>query len=115
MSDARFTDWLQEKTALPGLIGIGIYAPGKPTMMQACASGVSELALENAWRCAAETIPVLQFNGFPTGGFRFVFAQAFVHCERRPDGTCIGICALKNDKIFSPAQLETLLAEFHAL
>jgi hypothetical protein len=115
MSDTPFSTWLRSKTTLPGLLGLGIYAPGKPTLVQTCSSGVSEPALENAWRCVAETIPVLQINQFPTAGFRFVFGKAFVHCERRPDGTCVGVCASRDDKVFPPDELERLLAEFHAL
>jgi hypothetical protein len=115
MSDSPFSAWLKSKSGLPGLLGLGIYAAGKPTLVQACNSAVSEPALDNAWRCVAETIPVLQLNQFPTAGFRFVFGQAFVHCERRPDGTCVGVCASRDDKVFSADELEQLLAEFHAL
>jgi len=112
---APFSAWLESKAATPGLLGLGVYAPGKDPLVRTCASDVPQAALENAWRCVAETIPVLQLNEFPTAGFRFVFGQAFVHCERRPDGTCVGICAPRDSSVFSADELERLLAEFHAL
>src|SRR6185503_19213288 len=111
MSDS-FTAWLQTKTGTPGLLGLGIYAPGKAPLVRTCASDVPQAALENAWRCVAETIPVLQLNEFPTAGFRFVFGQAFVHCERLADGSFVGICAPRDSSVFSADELDRRWGEF---
>jgi hypothetical protein len=55
---------------------------------------------------------VLQLNRFPTARFRFVFGNAIVHCERRKDGTCLGIFSQKNAPL---GELERLVTEFHSI
>ena len=115
MSNETIPAWLERNRTSAGLLGLGVCLPGKPALVQACADGVAEPALENAWRCVAETIPVLQLNEFPTAGFRFVYGQAIVHCERRPDGACVAICGARDETQFRPEELYRLLSEFHAL
>jgi hypothetical protein len=114
MSKASFQQWIRNNLGTPGVLGFGISSPGKASFVESCASGFSPEALENAWRCVAETIPVMQLNHFPTARFRFVYTQAVVHCERRRDGTCLGIFAVKGHQ-FEQDDLYRLLNEFHAL
>jgi hypothetical protein len=109
-----FQQWIQGKLGLAGVLAFGIYTPGKETFIESCVSTFSAQALENAWRCVAETIPVMQLNHFPTARFRFVYHQAVVHCERRRDGTCLGIFAVKGHQ-FEQDELYRVLNEFHAL
>lgn len=110
-----FSNWLNANKSLPGLLGLAISAPGRPALVENCNTTISKAALENAWRCVTETFPVIQLNQFPTACFRFVFGQAVVHCERREDGTCVGIFAPRDSQTFSPDEIQRLLAEFHAL
>ena len=114
MSNHGFQHWIKSNLAIPGVLGFGIYNPGKESFVEACVSTFSPQALENAWRCVAETIPVMQLNRFPTARFRFVFHSAVVHCERRRDGTCLGVFAIKGHQ-FERDELYRLLNEFHAL
>jgi len=114
MSVAAFQHWIQNNVGIPGVLGFGIHAPNKQSFVASCTSTFSPQALENAWRCVAETIPVLQLNRFPTARFRFVYHNAVVHCERRRDGTCLGIFAVKGHQ-FEQDELYRLLNEFHGL
>ena len=114
MSSTNFQQWIQGKLGIAGVLGFGIYTPGKGSFIESCVSTFSAQALENAWRCVAETIPVMQLNHFPTARFRFVYHQAVVHCERRRDGTCLGIFAVKGHQ-FDQDELYRVLSEFHAL
>jgi hypothetical protein len=114
MSEMTFQQWIQSKLSIPGVLGYGIYTPGKRSFVESCVNTFSPDALENAWRCVAETIPVMQLNRFPTARFRFVYDQAVVHCERRRDGTCLGVFAIKGHQ-FEQDDLYRLLNEFHAL
>lgn len=114
MSVNRLQQWIQSKLGIPGVLGFGIYTPAKGTFIESCASTFAPQALENAWRCVAETIPVLQLNRFPTARFRFVYHHAVVHCERRRDGTCLGVFAVRGHQ-FEHDELYNLLSEFHAL
>ena len=114
MSAVSFQAWVQNNLGIAGVLGIGVYAPGQGSFIESCVSTFSAEALENAWRCVAETIPVMQMNRLPTARFRFVYHNAVVHCERRRDGTCLGIFAMKGHQ-FEREELYRLLKEFHAL
>jgi len=114
MSDMNFQQWIRSKVGTPGVLGFGIYTSGQGSFVESSATTFSAQALENAWRCVAETIPVMQLNRFPTARFRFVYTQAVVHCERRRDGTCLGVFAVKGHQ-FEQDGLYQLLNEFHAL
>ena len=115
MNQATFQEWISRNSRTPGLLGLGVYAPGKTSLIEAFANGFVPDALEKAWRCVTETISVLQLNRFPTARFRFVYGEAVVHCERRRDGACLGIFARKNAADFPAAELERLVDEFNAI
>src|SRR5687767_438390 len=114
MSGSELKNWVMGNTDTLGVLALGIYAADKTGFIQPCAGGLPAPGLENAWRCVAETFPVLQLNRFPTARFRFVYGDAVVHCERRRDGTCLGIFAVKGHQ-FEQDELYRLLNEFHAL
>ena len=99
MSNA-FESWISQNTDTPGVLAFGIYVQGKMNFVQSCSANLESQSLENAWRCVAETIPVLQLNRFPTARFRFVYGEGVVHCERRKDGTCLGIFARRDEGNF---------------
>ena len=114
MSVAAFQKWIESNVGMPGVLAFGVHTPNKKSFVASCTSTFTPQALENAWRYVAETIPVLQLNRFPTARFRFVYHNAVVHCERRRDGTCLGIFAVKGHQ-FEQDELYRLLNEFHAL
>lgn len=114
MNAVAFQQWIQSRVGIPGVLGFGIFTQNKQSFVESCTDTFSSQALENAWRCVAETIPVLQLNRLPTARFRFVYHHAVVHCERRRDGTCLGIFAVKGHQ-FEQDELYRLLNEFHAL
>lgn len=113
MNMSALQEWMSGNRGTPGLLGLGIYAPGQTGLVESYASGLSRQALEKSWRAVTETISVLQLNRFPTARFRFVYAQAIVHCERRRDGACLGIFARKSGGEFANGELDRLLSEFH--
>ena len=97
------------------MLAYAVQYPDRTGVTQKCAPGLSTEALENAWRCVLETIPVLKLNHFPTGRFRWIFEQAMVHCECRKDGVCLGIFTTKDPTLFRADELDRLVSEFHAL
>jgi hypothetical protein len=107
-----FEQWIAGHRGIPGLLGLGIHAPGKSNLVQSFTTNFVSDALEKAWRAVTETISVLQLNRFPTARFRFVFGSAVVHCERRRDGACLGIFSQKNATL---SELERLITEFHSI
>lgn len=110
-------EWMTLNTATPGLLALGVFAPGQESLIESSPnmSGVLPQALQKSWRAVTETISVLQLNRFPTARFRFIFGNALVHCERRRDGACLGIFAQKDPSTFSTADLDRLLGEFHSI
>lgn len=115
MDEGSLKNWVMSNTGSLSVLALGIYGVDKTGFIQPCSGDWPAPGLENAWRCVAETFPVLQLNRFPTARFRFVFGDAVVHCERRRDGTCLGIFARRQNGICAEDELERLLAEFHAL
>jgi hypothetical protein len=115
MNIGALQEWMSRNTATPGLLGLGIYSPDQTSLVESCASSMLPQALDKSWRAVTETISVLQLNRFPTARFRFVYANAVVHCERRRDGACLGVFARKSGGDFAAAELDRLLAEFHAI
>jgi hypothetical protein len=115
MNTSSFQEWVTRNSNMPGLLGLAVHCPGQNNLVESCMRSLLPQALEKAWRAVTETISVLQLNRFPTARFRFIYANAIVHCERRRDGACLGIFAQKDAADQVGAELDRLLAEFHAL
>lgn len=107
--------WIANNARIAGVLAFGLHGPDKSSFTLSCHDSFSPEALENAWRCVAETIPVLQLNRFPTARFRWVFKEVVLYCERRRDGVCLGIFAKNNAQLFDANELDRLLIEFHGL
>ena len=71
MREGALQNWIHQNTGTAGVIAFGIHVEGKSSFVQGCSDMLEGSSLENAWRCVAETIPVLQLNRFPTARFRF--------------------------------------------
>lgn len=115
MNIAALQDWVSRNSGTPGLLALGIYSPGQTSVVESCMPSLLPQALDKAWRAVTETISVVQLNRFPTARFRFVYANAIVHCERRRDGACLGIFAQKHGNDIATGEIDRLLAEFHAI
>ena len=107
--------WLVRNAQATGVLAFMVQYPDLTGATQKCVQEIASEALENAWRCVLETIPVLRLNRFPTGRFRWVYQQGMIHCECRRDGICLGIFTSKDPTMFHPEEVDRLVAEFHAL
>ena len=105
-------EWIARNNGTPGVLALGVYTPGKTSFIEGCAPAFVPATLEKAWRAVIETISVLQLNRFPTARFRFVYAQVFVHCERRRDGACLGVFA---QRTLSEHEIDRLVTEFQSI
>ena len=105
-------EWIARNNGTPGVLALGVYTPGKTSFIESCTPTFVPAALEKAWRAVIETISVLQLNRFPTARFRFVYAQVFVHCERRRDGACLGVFA---QRVLSEEEIDRLVTEFQSI
>jgi hypothetical protein len=107
--------WFDRNGNVPGVLAFAVQYPDQTNSTQKCAPNITAEALDNAWRCVIETIPVLAMNNFPTARVRWVYEGGIVHCERRRDGLCLAIFASKDATSVNAGELDRLLAEFHAL
>jgi len=105
-------EWIARNNGTPGVLALGVYTPGKTSFIEGAVPAFVPATLEKAWRAVIETISVLQLNRFPTARFRFVYAQVFVHCERRRDGACLGVFA---ERALSEGEIDRLVAEFQSI
>jgi hypothetical protein len=112
MNSISMQEWIARNNSTPGVLALGVYSPGKTSFVESCSPNFVPEALEKAWRAVTETISVLQLNRFPTARFRFVYAQVFVHCERRRDGACLGVFA---QRMLSEAEMDRLVVEFQSI
>jgi hypothetical protein len=115
MNVSALEEWITRNNGTPGLLALSLFSPGQTSLVESCTSDLLPQALEKSWRAVTETISVLQLNRFPTARFRFVYANAVVHCERRRDGACLGIFLRKSGSDFAAGELDRLVAEFHAI
>ena len=112
MNAVTMQDWIARNNSTPGVLALGVYSPGKTSVVQSCTPTFAPESLEKAWRAVTETISVLQLNRFPTARFRFIYAQVLVHCERRRDGACLGVFA---QRMLNESELDRLVSEFQAI
>jgi hypothetical protein len=73
------------------------------------------MAVENALRCVVDMFQVLQLNRIPPGRLRWVYHGAYLHCERRADGACLGVFLSKEAEAVDHTGLERCFREFRAL
>jgi hypothetical protein len=111
----QISQWFEQSAPFEGILACGIRRPDHSTMTKSWAEGYSELAMENTLRCVADLFQVLPLNRLPQGRVRWVYENALLHCERRADGTCLGIFTLREETHCDAAGLERVFAEFQAL
>jgi hypothetical protein len=114
MSDV-IKQWFEQSAPFQGILACGVRYADRTTVTKAWADGFTELALENALRCVADLFQVLQFNRISPSRVRWVYQGAFLYCERRPEGTCLGVFTPGNIEAVDLDGLERFFGEFQAL
>jgi hypothetical protein len=107
--------WFEHSAPFQGILACGIRYPDCTTATKTWADGFAELALENALRCVVDLFQVLQFNRILPTRVRWIYQGALLYCERRPDGTCLGVFTNGNAEAVDLNGLERFLGEFQAL
>lgn len=107
--------WFEQSAPFQGILACGVSHPDQSTVAKVWADAFTEMAVENALRCVADLFQVLHLNRIPSGRVRWVYQGAFLHCERRPDGACLGVFIPRNPDSVDAAGLERVFGEFQAL
>jgi len=107
--------WFEQSSPFQGILACGVRYSEQSASSKTWADGFSEMAVENALRCVADFFQVLAMNRIPPARLRWVYEGALLHCERRQDGTCLGVFTTKDVETVDLAALDRYFAEFQAL
>lgn len=107
--------WFEQSAPFQGILACGVRHPDQTVVAKVWADGFTEMAVENVLRCVVDTFQVLHLNRIPPGRLRWIYQGAYLHCERRPDGTCLGVFVPKNPEAVDSTGLERFFGEFQAV
>jgi hypothetical protein len=108
-------NWLTEKMRISGMLACGIRSPDRKTFIRSQSPQFTPVALEHACRCLSDTFQVINSNRFPAQLVRWVYENYFVYGFLREDGLCLAVITRRAEPSLQPADLETVVAEFHSL
>lgn len=108
-------NWLTEKMRVSGMLACGIRSPDRKTYTRGQSAQFTPVALEHACRCLSDTFQVVNSNRFPMQLVRWVYENYFVYGFQREDGHCLAVLTRRHEATLQPADLETIVAEFHSL
>ena len=111
---ALLNDWLHKHTRLPGVLAGGIGYPDHTLVVQPYGDHFPPEALENTWRCIADTYEVMNLHRFPPIELHWIYAQAQLYCVRRPDKIFLGLLISNEPGAIDQAEVKDLFADFKA-
>ena len=107
--------WFEQSSPFLGILACGIRHPDRTAISKTWADAYTEAGVENALSCVLDTYPVLHANRFPHGRLRWIFQEVYFYCERRIDGTCLGVFTPRDPGQVDYEGLERFFSEFQAL
>jgi hypothetical protein len=111
----QLQQWLVSKPPLAGIYAWGIRMPDQTTCTQSFSEAFAVPAIENAWRCVADTLQVIHLSRFPDRRIRWVFEHGWLCCAVRLDGSFLGVFTTNQIDRADWTGLEGLLMEFQSL
>lgn len=107
--------WFEQSAPFEGILACGVRHPDQTVVAKTWSDGFTEVGMENALRCVADCYQVLQLNRIPPARIRWVYHGALIECERRQDGTCLGVFLTRDTASVDLAGMVRFFAEFQAL
>jgi hypothetical protein len=107
--------WFEQTDPFEGILACGVRHLDLTTAAKAWADGFTEVGVENALRCVVDCFQVLHFNRIPGTRIRWIYQGALLQCERRPDGTCLGVFVTRDTASLDLCGLDRFFSEFQAL
>jgi hypothetical protein len=108
-------EWLMRMPPLPGLLACGVRFNDQTALCRSYSRDFPVVALEQAWRCVADTFRVLRVHRLPGSRLCWVYARARLFCVRREDGTILSLFVCVERADWDVSRLEGLIADFEAL
>lgn len=107
--------WFEGSANAAGILACGLRHPDNTTLTNCGANGFSDELVTNGMRCAADMFEVLRLNRIDYGRLCWIYSKAGFHCERRPDGMCLGIFLPVTAMPGHVAAMDQLFQEFQNL
>ncbi|MCI0535971.1 MAG: hypothetical protein L0Z50_12165 [Verrucomicrobiales bacterium] len=107
--------WIQSVPSVSGVRACGIRFPDRTSVNRSFRDGFPDLALDNAWRCVADTLQVLRSLRCPVQRLKWVFERHWVYCAVRSDGLFLGVFTSSEPDDVDRTGLDRLLDSFLAL
>jgi hypothetical protein len=109
------TQWFEQSDPFEGILACGVRFPDQTAAAKTWANGFTETGVEHALRCVVDCFQVLQLNRIPPARIRWVYQGALLQCERRQDGTCLGVFLTRDTASVDLGGVDRFFAEFQAL
>jgi hypothetical protein len=110
-----FHQWLDQLPAIPGVLACGVRFPDRSSMNRSWSGEFPDDALDNAWRCAADTFDVLRLHQLPERRLRWLFGRHALHCEKRADSIFLGVFTTKVLQDEDDISFKQIVADFHSV
>jgi hypothetical protein len=107
--------WFEQSDPFEGILACGVRYPDQTAVAKTWSDGFTEVGVENALRCVVDCFQVLQLNRIPPARIGWIYQGALLQCERRPDGTCLGVFLTRETESVDLAGMDRLFTEFQAL
>jgi hypothetical protein len=107
--------WFEQSTPFHGILACGLRHTDHTGAAKTWSDTLPEMAVENAVRCVSDVFLALTLNQIQSGRVRWVYQETLLHCERRADGTCLGVFTPRDEESFDQDGLDRLFTEFQAL
>lgn len=107
--------WFEQSDPFEGILACAVRYPDQTAVAKTWSDGFTEAGMENALRCVADCFQVLLLNRLPLARIRWVYQGALLQCERRQDGTCLGVFLTRDTASVDLAGMDRFCAEFQAL
>lgn len=108
----QINQWFEQSAPFEGILACGLRFPDQSSISKSWADGFHDSAIENALRCVSDGFQVAQFNRIVPARLRWVYAGAFLYCERRQDGTILGVFTSRSLDSIDLEGLERFFGEF---
>ena len=109
----RLNQWLTQFAQVAGVQACAVRYPDQSTFTETREASFSREALENAWRCVADTFQVLKHYRAPALHLRWIFQHSLLYCLTRPDGICLLVFTTRKPQELDAPRLQSLFEEFY--
>lgn len=109
------SDWLRRAPSFPGALVRAVWFPDQTITCDVDARDFSAAALEQAGRCNAEGVQMLQNLADTPVRLSWFYERAAVHCAPRPEGSVLLVATTGRSGERALAGVDALAAEFRAL